>query len=133
METGELAEKDNEAVKNLYLRSVEIDESPIATYSLAVLLKFEDQNPQNVEQAESLFSSVASLGADLQSIPLLAHQLQNARVLKATEISGGFLLEVEEIDDCLAYVKVVVRYLGVVCRLTSSCIKLLNVFFNVAL
>ncbi len=53
-----------------------------------------------------MFSSVEGLGLDLQSTPVLAHQLENARVCAESEIPSVFQIEVEEIDDCLAYVKV---------------------------
>ncbi len=57
-----------------------------------------------MEKAESLFSGVAGLGADLQSWPVLNDQLQG---LRAGEISGVCHIDVNEIDDCLTYVKIV--------------------------
>ncbi len=42
VEIGEVVEKDVAKAKELYLRSVEIDENPIAMYNLALLLKCED-------------------------------------------------------------------------------------------
>ncbi len=107
MEFGSGVKRDVDKAKELYRRAVETDKNPIAMYNLAVLLKFEDPSAQNLEKAKSLFSAVADLGADLQSMPVLNGQLSKARDLAVEEISGVCTVDVDEIDDCLAYVKIV--------------------------
>ncbi len=104
----EREEKDIEGAKQLYQRSVSRDKNPIAMYNFALLLKFEDPSPENLEKAETLFCDLADLGADLQSMPVLNAQLTKARALSANEITEDFRVDTEEIDDCLAYVKIVV-------------------------
>ncbi len=80
-EIGDVVEKDVAKAKEVYLRSVEINENPIAMYNLAVLLKCEDPSQENLEQAKRLFKTVADLGADLVSLPVLNAQLKTARSL----------------------------------------------------
>ncbi len=109
MEIGEVVEKDVAKAKELYLRSVEIDENPIAMYNLALLLKCEDPTFQDLEESERLFSTVADLGVDLKSLPVLNAQLETARRLFLKEISPVFSFDIDEIDDCLAFVKIADR------------------------
>ncbi len=107
MESGRGVERDVQKAKELYLRAVETHENPIAMCNLAVLLKFGDTSAQNLEKAESLFSAVADLSVDLQSWPVLHSQLTEAQGVSAGEISEVCRVDVDEIDDCFTYVKLV--------------------------
>ncbi len=106
-EYGEIVPRNLKKAKELYLRSVEIDENPIAAYNLALFLKLHDPTPENLEQAEHLLSSVASLGPDLNTLPNLHDQLRKTRDIPLGEISPSLLFAVEELDDCLSYIKTV--------------------------
>ncbi len=109
MEIGEVVEKDVAKAKELYLRSVEIDENPIAMYNLALLLKCEDLTLQDLEESERFFSTVADHGVDLKSLPVLNAQLETARGLSPEDTSTVVSFDIDEIDDCLAYVKIADR------------------------
>ncbi len=72
--------------------------------NLALLLKCAGRNSQNLAQAEDLFLKVANLDTDLGSLPA---QLAKARRSDPEDVPGTFYVVLDEIDDCLAYVKTV--------------------------
>ncbi len=74
-------------------------------YNLALLLKCEDPTFQNLEESERFFSTAADLSVDLKSLPILNAQLETARDLSPEDTSTVVSFDIDEIDDCLAYVK----------------------------
>ncbi len=55
MEVGEVVERTYAKAKELYLRSIEINENPIPMYNLALLLKCDGRTFQDLEESKRFF------------------------------------------------------------------------------
>lgn len=108
LENGKIGRNDSRRSKELYEKAIRVDKNPIAEYNFGVFLKFGDESFRNIRRGNMLLDDIIRRD-DISHLPILTAQASAARerVIEATESVEDLPTLIDEVQDCLGYIKIV--------------------------